>query len=87
MTLPLSKPAILAGLVIVSLPMFGDYFTNNLPRARPTTSMFGNLIDNAVGRSGQGPQAASLVLILMVLVMIPMLLLPARDQDAPRRSA
>ena len=29
-TLPLSKPAILAGLVIVSLPMFGDYFTNNL---------------------------------------------------------
>ena len=29
-TLPLSRPAILAGLVIVSLPMFGDYYTNNL---------------------------------------------------------
>ena len=24
------SPAILAGLVIVSLPMFGDYYTNNL---------------------------------------------------------
>ena len=29
-TLPLSQQAILAGSVIVSLPMFGDYFTNNL---------------------------------------------------------
>ena len=71
-TLPLSKPAILAGLVIVSLPMFGDYYTNNLLGSQ-TTSMFGNLIDNAVGNSGQGPEAGSLVLILIVLVMLPML--------------
>jgi ABC-type spermidine/putrescine transport system permease subunit I len=35
--------------------------------------MFGNLIDNAVGQSGQGPEAGSLVLILIALVMIPML--------------
>jgi ABC-type spermidine/putrescine transport system permease subunit I len=68
----LSKPAILAGLVIVSLPMFGDYYTNNLLGSQ-TTSMFGNLIDNAVGNSGQGPEAGSLVLILIVIVMIPML--------------
>jgi ABC-type spermidine/putrescine transport system permease subunit I len=71
-TLPLSKPAILAGLVIVSLPMFGDYFTNNLLGAT-TTSMYGNLLDNAVGQSGQGPELGSLTLILVVLVMIPML--------------
>jgi ABC-type spermidine/putrescine transport system permease subunit I len=71
-TLPLSKPAILAGLVIVSLPMFGDYFTNNL-LGTTTTSMYGNLLDNAVGQSGQGPELGSLTLILVVLVMIPML--------------
>ena len=71
-TLPLSKPAILAGLVIVSLPMFGDYYTNDL-LGTTTTSMFGNLIDNAVGQSGQGPEAGSLTLILMVIVMLPML--------------
>ncbi len=71
-TLPLSKPAILAGLVIVSLPMFGDYYTNNLIGAT-TTSMYGNLLDAAVGQAGQGPEAGSLVLILVVLVMIPML--------------
>ena len=72
-TLPLSKPAILAGLVIVSLPMFGDYYTNNLLSNSPKTSMFGNLIDAAVGQAGQGPEAGSLTLILIVLVMVPML--------------
>jgi ABC-type spermidine/putrescine transport system permease subunit I len=71
-TLPLSRQAILAGIVIVTLPMFGDYYTNNL-LGSPKTSMYGNLIDNAVGQSGQGPQAGSLVLILMVLVIVPML--------------
>lgn len=72
-TLPLSKPAILAGLVIVSLPMFGDYYTNNLLSNSPKTSMYGNLIDAAVGQAGQGPEAGSLTLILIVLVMIPMM--------------
>jgi len=71
-TLPLSKPGILAGLVIVSLPMFGDYYTNNL-LGSTSTSMYGNLIDSAVGQAGQGPEAGSLVLILVALVMIPML--------------
>ena len=53
-TLPLSKQAILAGVVIVSLPMFGDYYTNNLHRRSPTTSMVGNLIDNSVGQDRTG---------------------------------
>jgi ABC-type spermidine/putrescine transport system permease subunit I len=71
-TLPLSKPGILAGLVIVSLPMFGDYYTNDLLGSE-TTSMYGNLIDNAVAGAGQGPEAGSLVLILIAIVMVPML--------------
>jgi spermidine/putrescine transport system permease protein len=71
-TFPLSKPGILAGLIIVSLPMFGDYYTNDLLGSE-STSMYGNLIDNAVGSAGQGPEAGSLVLILIVLVMLPML--------------
>lgn len=71
-TLPLSKPAILAGLVIVSLPMLGDYYTNNL-LGSTRTSMYGNLIDSSVGQAGQGPEAGSLVLILMAIVIVPML--------------
>jgi ABC-type spermidine/putrescine transport system permease subunit I len=35
--------------------------------------MYGNLIDGSVGQAGQGPEAGSLVLILMVIVIIPML--------------
>lgn len=72
-TLPLSKQGILAGLVIVSLPMFGDYFTNNL-LSTAKTAMFGNLIDNAIGSPGEGPQAGSLVLLLTALLIVPMVL-------------
>ena len=72
-TLPLSKPAILASLVIVALPMFGDYYTNNLLSGSPKTTMYGNLLDNSMEATGQGPQAAVLVLFLVVFLMIPML--------------
>ena len=71
-TLPLSKPAILAGLVIVSLPMFGDYYTNDLLGSE-RTSMLGNLIDDAVSQSGRGPEAGSLTIVLMLIVVIPMI--------------
>jgi spermidine/putrescine transport system permease protein len=71
-TLPMSKPAILAGLVIVSLPMFGDYYTNDLLGTQ-STSMLGNLIATSVFQSGQGPEAGSLTIVLMVIVVVPML--------------
>ena len=71
-TLPLSRPAILAGIVIVTLPMFGDYYTNDL-LGSTKTSMFGNLI--AVQREATGgvTRSASLVLILSIIVLIPMM--------------
>jgi ABC-type spermidine/putrescine transport system permease subunit I len=69
----MSKQAILAGMVIVSLPMFGDYFTNGLLSGASSTSMIGNLIDDAAGTPGQGSIAAVLVIILMVILIIPML--------------
>jgi spermidine/putrescine transport system permease protein len=72
-TLPLSKPAIYAGLVIVALPMFGDYYTNDLLSNSPKTTMIGNLINDSVGTFGQGPKGAVLVLILMILLIIPMM--------------
>ncbi len=70
-TLPLSKPAIMAGTVIVTLPMFGDYYTNNLLSNSPKTSMIGNILDDAIESPGQGPQGAVFVLILMLLLIIP----------------
>jgi ABC-type spermidine/putrescine transport system permease subunit I len=71
-TLPLSRQAILAGIVIVTLPMFGDYYTNNLLSGSPKTQMVGNLLDNAVNATGQGPLAAVLVLVIMIILLVPM---------------
>ncbi len=70
-TLPLSRQAILAGLIIVTLPMFGDYYTNDL-MGGPRTRMYGNLIDQAVNQAGQGPRAGVLVLLLMAFLLVPM---------------
>ena len=71
-TLPLSRPAILAGIVIVTLPMFGDYYTNDL-LGTTKTSMFGNLIAVQREQTGGSTRMASLVLILAVIVLVPML--------------
>ena len=72
-TLPLSRQAIMAGLVVTALPMFGDYFTNDLLSGSPRTAMVGNLVNDAVSSPGQGGQAAALVLVLMALLLVPML--------------
>jgi spermidine/putrescine transport system permease protein len=84
-TLPLSKPAILASLVIVTLPMFGDYYTNNLLSGSPKTTMFGNLLDNSMEATGQGPEAAVLVLFLAVFLLIPMLYYMRETAKAQRQ--
>ena len=71
-TMPLSRQAILAGCVIVTLPMFGDYFTQQLLSASPRTVMIGNVIVASLG-SSLVKFGASLVIILMVLLIAPML--------------
>ena len=86
-TLPMSKQAILAGTVIVTLPMFGDYFTNDLLSGAPKTSMIGNLIDDSVGTPGQGTNAAVLVLLLMIILIVPMLYYVYSTSKATRERA
>jgi ABC-type spermidine/putrescine transport system permease subunit I len=71
-TLPLSRQAILAGCVIVTLPMFGDYFTQTLLAGTRDTAMIGNLIVSSVG-SSLVQEGAVLVLLLVVLLIAPML--------------
>jgi len=72
-TLPLSKPGILAGLIIITLPMFGDYYTNNLLSQSPRTSMIGNAIDFTYVTPGLQAEGASLVLTVVVILILPML--------------
>jgi spermidine/putrescine transport system permease protein len=71
-TLPLSKQGILAGTVIIMLPMFGDYYTPNLLAPTPATSLVGNRIDALIHGTGSGPAGASLTLMLSAFVAVLM---------------
>ena len=71
-TLPMSRQAILAGCVIVTLPMFGDYFTTTLLAGTRDTSMIGNLIVSSI-QSSLVQTGASLVLMLIALLILPMI--------------
>jgi ABC-type spermidine/putrescine transport system permease subunit I len=72
-TLPLSKQGILAGCVVVMLPMFGDYYTADLMSGSPRTTMIGNLIDFYKNTATGGARAASIVIVLSVIVSLLML--------------
>jgi spermidine/putrescine transport system permease protein len=70
-TLPLSKPGILAGSVIIALPMFGDYYTPDLLSGSPRTNIIGNQINLYI----HGPQVtvgAALTVVLMLLLVVLM---------------
>jgi spermidine/putrescine transport system permease protein len=71
-TLPLSTPAILAGCVIVALPMFGDYYTPDLLSGSPNTTMMGNQINLYIKGGQQVPVGAALVCVLMVILLVLM---------------
>src|SRR4029079_9401672 len=71
-TLPLSRPGILAGAAITALPMFGDYYTNTLLSASPRTNMIGNQIQTAVQTNSTRGIGAALVIALTVVVTVLM---------------
>jgi ABC-type spermidine/putrescine transport system permease subunit I len=71
-TLPLSRPALLAGSALVVLPMFGDYYTNDLISASPRTNMLGNEVNLFVQGGPEKNLGASLVLVLMAILTVGM---------------
>ena len=72
-TLPLSKPGILAGSVIITLPMFGDYYTPDLLSGSPRTNMIGNEIYLFILQGSQRRVGAALVIVLMLILLVFML--------------
>ena len=67
-TLPLSYQGMLAGCVIITLPMFGDYYTATLLSGSPKTNMIAKLIEQNINASAGGNTGAALTIILMVFV-------------------
>ena len=64
---------VVAGIVIIALPMFGDYYTPNLLSGSPQTTMIGNQIDLYISGGQQKPVGAALVCVLMALLLLLML--------------
>jgi putrescine transport system permease protein len=71
-TLPLSVPGILAGAVLIALPMFGDYYTADLVSASTQTNMIGNQIDEFMRQGSEKVTGAALTLLLSVFLLVLM---------------
>jgi spermidine/putrescine transport system permease protein len=71
-TLPLSVPGILAGAVLIALPMFGDYYTADLVSSSTQTNMIGNQIDEFMRQGSEKVTGAALTLLLSVFLLILM---------------
>lgn len=67
-TLPLSKMGILGGCVIITLPMFGDYYTPQIVSGSPRTSMFGNQI-YLYFHGGPQPDVGAILTIMLALFL------------------
>jgi spermidine/putrescine transport system permease protein len=68
-TLPASVPGILAGVVLIALPMFGDYYTNDLVSASARTSMIGNQIDQLTRQGSEKVTGAVLTVLLSIVLL------------------
>ena len=90
-TLPLSMPGMLAGIVLIALPMFGDYYTPDLMSGSPKTSMIGNQIDQLRGRARRRSSGAALTHAARGAAARADALLPARRRaradDRAQRTA
>ena len=71
-TLPLSRHGILAASVLIALPMFGDYYTNDVISGSPRTSMIGNQINLFFQGGPQRTVGAGLVIVLSLLLAVLM---------------
>jgi spermidine/putrescine transport system permease protein len=69
-TVPMAKAGVAAAAILIALPMFGDYYTNDLLSRSPNTEMLGNQIDYYINNSSQPQRGAVLVIMLSTLLLV-----------------
>ena len=84
--LPMSLPGVLAGTLLIALPMMGDYFTSDMLSKSPSTSMIGNLINLSIVAPGQAGQAGALLILVLLILLVPMILYTRSNARAEVRS-
>lgn len=72
-TLPLSRVGVATSLAFVMLPMFGDFYTNQLVSNSPNTYMIGNQVITTIYEGFSRAQGASLLLLLSGLLALVMM--------------
>lgn len=81
--IPMSKMGILSGCAIITLPMFGDYFTTHMMSGTPSTSMIGSqiyLFFHGGPQPNIGAFLTVILTILLALIMMYYLRSVAREQ-------
>ena len=78
--IPLSKPGIVAGCVLVFIPCLGAYLTPDLMGGGKTV-MAGNLVQNQFTTSRDWPFGAAVSLLLMLLVLAVTLFLRRSSEE------
>ena len=86
-TLPLSRQAILAGMLITVLPMLGDYFTNQLLSGTTGTTMVGNVIEEQLSTPGLQGEGAVFSLLFLLVLISPMIYYIVATNRTSRDSA
>jgi spermidine/putrescine transport system permease protein len=84
--LPMSAPGIVAGALLIALPMMGDYFTSDMLSKSPNTAMVGNLINLSIATPGQSGQAGALLILVLLVLLVPMILYTRSNAKAEVRS-
>jgi spermidine/putrescine transport system permease protein len=69
-TVPMANAGVAAAAILIALPMFGDYYTNDLLSRSPSTEMLGNQIDYYINNSSQPQRGAVLVIMLSTLLLV-----------------
>jgi spermidine/putrescine transport system permease protein len=77
---PLSRPGIVAGLLLVFIPCLGAYLTPDLMGGGKTV-MIGNLVQNQFTASRDWPFGAAVSLLLLAIVLALTSLISRRAQD------
>jgi spermidine/putrescine transport system permease protein len=86
-TLPLSKPGVIAAALLVFIPTVGDYVTPTLVGG-PSGTMIGNLIDVLFGRADNAPLGAAVSWVSMMtiasVVLVALFVVSLRAERKPR---
>src|SRR5215467_4997041 len=85
-TLPMSRQAILTGMLITVLPMLGDYYTNQLLSGTTGTTMLGYVINNQLSTPGLQGEGAVFSLFFLLALIIPMIYYVVRTNRTSREA-